>query len=82
MHTNLRQMQLMFNGGLAKIVYEEAESGGWSGLGKEVRQICQSLGLPNIKKHNVSKSDVKKPSKRTIIKTCYASLKLLENYKT
>ena len=56
----LIRIKALPDGSLAKIVYEEAESRGWPGLGKEVRQICQSLGLPDINKHNVSKTDVKK----------------------
>ena len=40
--------------------HEEVESRGWPGLGREVRQICQEVGLPDINIQNILKKDVKK----------------------
>jgi hypothetical protein len=40
--------------------HEVVESRGWPGLGREVRQICQEVGLPDINIQNVLKKDVKK----------------------
>ena len=45
---------------LALKVYEEAEKQGWPGLGKDVRNICKEIKLPDINLHRISKEDVQK----------------------
>ena len=57
------QIKGLEDGSLAKLVYQEAESRGWPGLGKEARQICQEIGIPDINIHNVRKSDIQKALK-------------------
>ena len=49
----LTQIKTLPDGSLAKITYMEAESRGWPGLGREVRQICQEIGIPDINCHLV-----------------------------
>jgi hypothetical protein len=51
------------DGSLAKLVYQEAEYRGWPGLGKEVTQICQNIGIPDINIHVTRKSDIQKALK-------------------
>ena len=57
------QIKGLEDGSLAKLVYQEAESRGWPGLGKEVRQICQNIGIPDINIHIIRKSDIQKALK-------------------
>ena len=45
---------------LSRQVYEESRVKGWPGLGKEVSEICQVVGLPDINNVMVPKSVVKK----------------------
>lgn len=33
---------------LAKVINQEADDNGWPGLSKEVRQICEEIGFPDI----------------------------------
>ena len=56
----LTQIKALPDGSLAKITYMEAESRGWPGLGREVRQICQEIGIPDINCHLVRKKDIQK----------------------
>ena len=46
-------------GSLAKIIYQEAEDNGWPGLGKDVRQICLNIGIPDLNVHYMRKSYIK-----------------------
>ena len=57
------QIQGLEDGSLAKLIYQEAESRDWPGLGKEVRQICQDIGIPDINIHIVRKADIQKALK-------------------
>ena len=61
----LLQIQSLADGSLAKLVYQEAESMGWPGLGKEVRQICQDIGIPDINIHRTRKSDIQNALKKS-----------------
>jgi hypothetical protein len=45
---------------LSRQVYEESRVKGWPGLGQEVSEICQEVGLPDINNVRVPKSVVKK----------------------
>ena len=56
----LTQIQALEDGSLAKITYLEAESRGWPGLGREVRQICLDIGIPDLNKYQVRKKDIQK----------------------
>ena len=44
---------------LSRQVYEEGKIMGWPGLGSEVADICQKIGIPNINDSFVSKKEVK-----------------------
>ena len=57
------QIKGLEDGSLAKVVYQEAETRGWPGLGKEVKEICQNIGIPDINIHNIRKSDIQKALK-------------------
>jgi hypothetical protein len=56
----LIRIQNLEEGSLALKVYEEAEKQGWPGLGKDVRNICKEIKLPDINLHRISKEDVQK----------------------
>jgi hypothetical protein len=47
-------------GSLCRQVYEEGRANGWPGLWREVSQICEELGIPDINDVYVSKTDIKK----------------------
>ena len=44
---------------LARQIYEEAEEYNWPGLGKEVREICEEIQLPDINKYNIEKTQIR-----------------------
>ena len=44
---------------LARQILEEQVSNDWLGLGKEVKQICVEINIPNILKESVSKCEIK-----------------------
>ena len=44
----LTQIQALEDGSLAKITYLEAESRGWPGLGREVKEICLDIVIPDL----------------------------------
>ena len=50
----------MEEGSLAKIVYQEAEGHGWPGLGREVREICQYLNIPDLNGYKMHKKELQK----------------------
>ena len=50
-------------GGLAREVLEEQMAMGFPGLGQEVRQICQEVGLPDATRVDIQASEVKKMMK-------------------
>ena len=52
-------------------MYEETEINGWPGLGQEVRDICQEIGIPDINKNYVSKIQIK----RAIFRSHYSDMK-------
>ena len=54
----LLRIQNLEEGSLANVVYQEAEDHGWPGLGREVRQICKEIKIPDLNKHNMLKKDV------------------------
>ena len=56
----LIRIQNLEEGSLALKVYEEAEKQGWPGLGRDVRNICNNIKIPNINLHKISKEDVQK----------------------
>ena len=45
---------------LSRQVYEESKVKGWPGLGQEVTEICQEVGLPDMNMVMVPKAVVKK----------------------
>ena len=47
-------------GTLCRDVYEEGKLKEWPGLGKEVTEICQVIGIPDVNNVVVSKHDVKR----------------------
>ena len=55
----LKQIQLLEDTALAKRICQEAEARGWPGLYQEVREICKQVGLKDITKYNISKSQIK-----------------------
>ena len=46
-------------GGLAREVLEEQLAMGFPGLGQEVTQICEELGIPDTSRQEVSKEELK-----------------------
>ena len=46
-------------GSMANIFLEEQVDWGWPGLAKEVTEICDKVGLPDIVKNNVTKKEIK-----------------------
>ena len=56
----LIRIQNLEEGSLALKVYEEAEKQGWPGLGRDVRNICNEIKIPNINLHKICKKDVQK----------------------
>ena len=56
----LLQIKCLEEGSLAKIIYEEAELNSWPGLGKDVRQICLDIGIPDLNCNIMTKQDIKK----------------------
>ena len=55
----LQRIQKQKSGSLSRQVYEEGKAKGWPGLGKEVSEICKTVGIPDVNEILVSKSDVK-----------------------
>ena len=45
---------------LCRKVYDEGVKNGWPGLWKEVTQICEEIGIPDVNYVKVSKHDIKK----------------------
>ena len=56
---------------LCRLIYEEAKSEGWPGLGTEVAIICQELNIPDVNNEFVSKPTVKE----AIFNHQYAAIK-------
>ena len=46
-------------GVLCRQIYEEAKANGWTGLGQEVTEICQTLNIPDVNMEFVPKSVIK-----------------------
>ena len=59
----LMRIQWLEEGSLAKMIYQEAEDNGWPGLGKEVRQICRELNIPDINLYRIQKAELQKALK-------------------
>ena len=76
----LMRIQNLEDGSLAKIIYQEAESNGWPGLGNEVRQICRELDIPDINSYRIQKAELQKAiqfsHKKDILKQFESSKKL------
>jgi hypothetical protein len=49
------RVQNLEEGSLAKQIHEQAEENDWPGLGRETRQICQELQIPDINKNRILK---------------------------
>ena len=45
-------------GSLSRQVYDESRAKGWPGLGEEVSQICEEIGLPDVNETYVTKQAV------------------------
>ena len=56
----LLRIQNLEEGSLAKYIYQEAEDKGWPGLGKEVREICQELKIPDLNKYRLAKKEIQR----------------------
>ena len=56
----LLQIKCLEEGLLAQIIYQEAELNSRPGLGKDVRQVCQDIGIPDLKNHIMRKEDIRK----------------------
>ena len=56
----LLQIKCLEEGSLAYSIYQEAELNNWPGLGKDVRQICQEIGIPDLNHHIMRKEDIRK----------------------
>ena len=52
------RIQNLEEGSLAKVIYQEAEDLGWPGLGREVRQICKVINIPDLNRHRMMKKEV------------------------
>ena len=65
----LIRVQNLDEGSLALKIYQEAEKQGWPGLGKDVKDICTEIKIPNLNLHKVHK-DVQK----TISKSHYEDM--------
>ena len=61
----LNRIKSLPDDSLAKQVYLEAESRGWPGLGQEVRKICQAIGIPDLNKNVIRKTDIQKAIKNS-----------------
>ena len=61
----LLQIQGLEDGSLAKAVYQEAELRKWPGLGREVREICKEIGIPDINTHIMKKKDIQTALKKS-----------------
>ena len=55
----LKQIQNLEDTALAKRVCQEADTQQLPGLIQEVREICSQIGIKDINKYNVSKSQIK-----------------------
>ena len=44
---------------LSRQVYDECKSKGWPGLGKEVSEICDEIGLPDVNDVSVTKDGIR-----------------------
>ena len=56
----LLRIKSLGEGSLAKQIYQEAEEKGWRGLGKEVRDICQELKIPDFNQYRMAKKDIQR----------------------
>ena len=54
---------------LARQVYEQQLALGWPGLAKEVSDICQTVGLPDVNYYRVKKKKVQEMIFSIIIMT-------------
>ena len=54
------RIQSLEEGSLAKTVHDAAEDRGWPGLGREVKEICRYIGMPDLNKHKFRKQEIKK----------------------
>ena len=54
----LRRTKQLEDNALAKQVYEAAEEHNWPGLGQEVRDICEEIGIEDINKYEVGKEQI------------------------
>ena len=55
----LKQIQELEDTALARRVSQEAYEKGWPGLQQEVEDICKDIGIPNINKFNIPRSQIK-----------------------
>ena len=55
----LLQIKQLDEKSLARQIYNEAEEYNWPGLGKEVREICEEIQLPDINKYNIEKTQIR-----------------------
>ena len=56
----LLRIQSLDEGSLARIIYQEAEEKGWPGLGRDVRDICQEIQIPDLNKYRMAKKEIQR----------------------
>ena len=59
------------DGSLAKEIYDEQIAMGWSGLAKEVTEICKKLGVEDVNKNDMGKDELEE----TMMMANYKELK-------
>ena len=55
----LRRIQNLDEGTLARKIYQEGKTNNWPSLGKEVSDICEIIGIPDVNFENVSTKTIK-----------------------
>ena len=56
----LRRIKMKEETALAKMVYLQAIKNNWPGLGKDVKNICLKIGIPDLNYHDNTKVNIKK----------------------
>ena len=55
----LLRIKSLEEGSLAKTIHEVAEDKGWPGLGREVRNICQMIGISDLNTRSLRTNEIK-----------------------
>ena len=54
----LLQIKRLEKEALARQIYQQAEDNNLPGLGREVRQICEEIQIPDLNKYNIEKEEI------------------------